>query len=110
MNASAPALTKLQGRTFGEPGDKNQLTPVCLFQLSKTVAAPFLAMGLLSALIGIILIVFGGAEARMLGIVYCTLPVGTAFLGFIMFAAITALYNLVVCRPGGIAPSTRTDS
>ena len=89
---------------------KHQLSPVCFFKLSRTVAGPYIALALLSALLGIPLILFGGEEARMLGIVYCLLPLVMAFWSLAILAGVTSLYNVLVRRLGGIRTNHGTES
>lgn len=80
---------------------KKQIARISILQSSKIVVALYAIMGLFYSLAGIPMIIFGGRELQIMGIVYCAMPLGLALFGFIFFAIAAALYNLLARWLGG---------
>jgi hypothetical protein len=59
-------------------------------------------MGFIYVLIGIPMVIFGNNQLRILGMVYCAMPILLAVLGFIFFVIFAAVYNLVAKWVGGM--------
>jgi len=81
---------------------KKQLTRISIKQSSKIAAALYVILGLLYTLIGIPMIIFGGTELRIMGIVYLFMPVIMGIIGYIFFALFCAIYNALAKKLGGI--------
>jgi hypothetical protein len=81
---------------------KKQIARVSILQSSKVVVALYFLMGFIYTLIGIPMIIFGGKDVQIMGIVYCAMPLVMAFFGFIFFVIFAALYNLFARWLGGI--------
>lgn len=71
-------------------------------QSSKITTALYVLMGFIYTLIGVPLLIFGGENLRILGIVYILMPVLMAIFGFIFFVIFAAIYNLLARWLGGI--------
>lgn len=80
---------------------KKQLTRISILQSSKIVVALYFLMGFLYVLAGVPILIFGGDHLRIMGIIYCAMPVILAILGFIFFALFAAIYNLLSNFLGG---------
>ena len=80
---------------------KKQLIRVCILQSSKIVTALYVLMGFIYTLIGIPMIIFGGDQLRVVGIVYLFMPVITAIMGFVFFVLFAAIYNVLARWLGG---------
>lgn len=81
---------------------KKQITRISILQSSKIVVALYVLMGFIYTLIGIPLIIFGGKEMLIMGIIYAAMPIVMAIVGFIFFVIFSALYNLLAKWLGGI--------
>jgi hypothetical protein len=81
---------------------KKQITRISILQSSKIATAIYVLFGLLYTLIGIPMIVFGGSQLRIIGIVYLFGPLWMGVVGFIFFVIGAALYNLLASFLGGI--------
>ena len=81
---------------------KKQLTKISIKQSSKIAAALYVVIGLLYTLIGIPMIIFGGEELKVMGIVYLLMPVIMGIFGYIFFAIFCAIYNALARKLGGI--------
>ncbi len=81
---------------------KKQIVRISILQSGKIVAVLYGLFGLIYTLIGIPMIIFGEDKTRVIGIVYCFMPVLAVVLGFVFFAAFAAIYNLLTPRLGGI--------
>ena len=81
---------------------KKQLIRISVLQSSKIVTALYVLMGFIYTLIGIPMIVFGGAELKIMGIVYLIMPVILGLVGFIFFVIFAAIYNCIAKQLGGV--------
>jgi hypothetical protein len=66
------------------------------------MTALYCLLGFLYTLIGIAMIIFGGAQMRIVGIIYCFGPVFMGVLGFVFFVIFAALYNGLAKWLGGV--------
>ncbi len=80
---------------------KKQLTKISIMQSSKIATALYVIMGLIYTLIGIPMIIFGGDELKVVGIIYLFMPIIMGVLGFIFFAIFCAIYNALSKKLGG---------
>jgi ABC-type polysaccharide/polyol phosphate export permease len=87
---------------------KKQIARISILQSSKIVTALYTLMGFLYTLIGIPMIIFGGKQLQIMGIVYCAMPIIIAIFGFIFFSIFAALYNLLAGWLGGIEVEVKT--
>jgi hypothetical protein len=81
---------------------KKQVTRFSILQSSKIVTALYFLLGFIYTLIGIPMIVFGGTQVRIIGVIYLLMPVLMAILGFIFFVIFAAIYNYLAGWLGGI--------
>lgn len=81
---------------------KKQLIRISILQSSKIMAALYVLLGFLYTLIGIPMIVFGDEKLRIMGMVYCAMPILMGVLGFIFFVIFAAVYNLLAKWLGGV--------
>jgi len=81
---------------------KRQLTRISILQSSKIITALYAILGLVYSLIGVPMILLGGDELRIIGVIYLIMPVFMAIFGFIGFVIFAALYNLMAGVLGGI--------
>lgn len=65
-------------------------------------------MGLIYTLFGVPMIIFGGKEMRIMGIVYAAMPVVMGVFGFIFFAVFAFCYNLLAKWLGGVEVEVST--
>ena len=61
----------------------------------------YVVLGLIYTLIGIPMVVFGGKQTHIIGIVYLFMPIVMAICGFIFFVISSAVYNLLAKWLGG---------
>jgi len=80
---------------------KKQLIRISILQSSKIMTALYVLMGFIYTLIGIPMIIFGGKQVRIIGIIYLLMPVFMGIIGFVFFALFAALYNLLAKWFGG---------
>ncbi len=81
---------------------KKQITRISILQSSKILVALYVLFGFIYTLIGIPLIMFGGKETMIMGIIYTAMPVIMGIFGFIFFALFAAIYNLLAKWLGGV--------
>ncbi len=81
---------------------KKQIARISVLQSSKIVVALYILMGLLYTLIGIPMLMFGGEDMRIMGIVYIGMPLIMGVFGWLFFAIFAALYNLLAKWLGGV--------
>ena len=81
---------------------KKQITRISILQSSKIVTILYFLIGCIYVLIGIPMIIFGNDQIRIMGIVYCAMPILMAIIGFIGFVTCTAAYNLIAQWVGGV--------
>jgi len=81
---------------------KKQITRISILQSSKILVALYVLFGFIYTLIGIPLIIFGGKEMMIMGVIYAAMPVLMAIFGFIFFALFAAIYNLLAKWLGGV--------
>ncbi len=81
---------------------KKQITRISILQSSKILVALYVLFGFVYTLIGIPLIMFGGKETMIMGIIYAAMPVIMGIFGFIFFALFAAVYNLLAKWLGGV--------
>jgi hypothetical protein len=81
---------------------KKQLIRISVLQSSKVMTALYVLMGFIYTLIGIPMIMFGGEQLRMIGLIYVLMPVILGIVGFIFFVIFAALYNLLAKWLGGL--------
>lgn len=58
-------------------------------------------MGLFYTLIGIPMLIFGGAEMKVMSIIYLLMPIIMGIFGYIFFAIFSAIYNKLAQKLGG---------
>ncbi len=81
---------------------KKQITRISILQSSKILVALYVLFGFVYTLIGIPLIIFGGKEMMIMGVIYAAMPVLMGIFGFIFFALFAAIYNLLAKWLGGV--------
>jgi hypothetical protein len=81
---------------------KKQITRISILQSSKILVALYVLFGFVYTLIGIPLIIFGGKEMMIMGVIYAAMPVLMGIFGFIFFALFAAVYNLLAKWLGGV--------
>ncbi len=81
---------------------KKQVTRISILQSSKIVTALYVLMGFIYTLIGIPMMIFGGTQARLIGIFYTLAPIFIAIFGFVFFVIFAAIYNYLAQWLGGI--------
>lgn len=81
---------------------KKQIIRVSILQSSKIVTILYFLLGFIYLLIGVPMIIFGNAQLRIMGIIYCGMPILMAVIGFICFVICAALYNLLAQWVGGM--------
>ena len=80
---------------------KKQLIRISILQSSKIMTALYVLMGCIYTLIGIPMLVFGGKQLQMMGIVYILMPVIMGVFGFVFFVIFAAVYNGLAKWLGG---------
>jgi hypothetical protein len=65
------------------------------------MTALYVLMGFIYTLIGIPMLIFGGKQLQLMGIVYILMPVIMGVFGFIFFAIFAAVYNGLAKWLGG---------
>ena len=80
---------------------KKQLIRISVLQSSKIMTALYVLVGVVYALIGVPMILFGGKQFQTIGIIYVLMPAIMAILGFIFFVIFAALYNFLAKWLGG---------
>lgn len=81
---------------------KKQITRISILQSSKIIVALYVLFGFIYTLIGIPLIIFGGKDMMIMGVIYAAMPLIMGILGFIFFALFAAIYNLLAKWLGGV--------
>ena len=81
---------------------KKQVIRVSILQSSKIVTILYFLLGFIYLLIGVPMIIFGNNQLRIMGIIYCAMPILMAFIGFICFVICAAVYNLLAQWLGGM--------
>ncbi len=81
---------------------KKQVIRISVLQSSKIMTALYVLTGFLYTLIGIPMIILGGEQIRIIGIVYLFMPVIIGVVGFVFFVIFAALYNLLATWLGGV--------
>lgn len=81
---------------------KKQIIRVSILQSSKIVTILYFLLGFIYLLIGVPMIIFGSDQLRILGLIYCAMPILMAIIGFICFVICAALYNLLAQWVGGM--------
>jgi len=71
------------------------------------MTAMYVLMGFIYTLIGIPMIVFGGAPLRIMGVIYLFMPVIMGTVGFIFFVIFAAIYNFLAKQFGGFEVEVR---
>ena len=80
---------------------KKQIVRISILQSSKITTILYFFIGFIYVLIGIPMIIFGNDKLRIVGILYCAMPIIMAIIGFIGFVIFAALYNLIAKWVGG---------
>lgn len=80
---------------------KKQLIRISILQSSKILTVLYILMGFLYTLIGIPMLIFGGQQLHIMGIVYICMPILMGVLGFVFFVIFAAIYNLLASWLGG---------
>jgi hypothetical protein len=80
---------------------KKQLARISILQSSKIMTALYVLMGFIYTLIGVPMIIFGGDQLRVMGILYIAMPVIMGVFGFIFFVIFAAVYNGLAKFLGG---------
>jgi hypothetical protein len=80
---------------------KKQITRISVLQSSKVATVLYFLVGFIYTLIGIPMIIFGGKQIQVMGIVYLFMPLLMAIFGFVCFVIFAALYNLLAKLLGG---------
>jgi hypothetical protein len=81
---------------------KKQIIRVSILQSSKIITILYFLLGFIYLLIGVPMIIFGGDQFRIMGIIYCAMPILMAVIGFVCFVIFAAFYNLLAKWVGGI--------
>ena len=81
---------------------KKQVIRISILQSSKIATALYFIMGFIYTLIGIPMILFGGNQLKIMGVIYLLMPVILAIIGFIFFVIFAAIYNALAQWLGGI--------
>ena len=81
---------------------RKQIVSISILQSSKIATILYFLLGLVYLLIGVPMIVLGNDKTRIIGIVYCAMPILLAVIGFLCFAIFAALYNLIAKWVGGM--------
>ena len=81
---------------------KKQLIRISILQSSKIMTALYVLMGFLYSLAGIPMIIFGGQQMKIIGIIYLFGPIFAGILGFVFFVIFAAIYNGLAKWLGGI--------
>jgi hypothetical protein len=81
---------------------KKQIVRISILQSSKVTTILYFIIGFLYVLIGIPMIIFGNDQVRIMGIVYCFMPLLMGIFGFIFFVIFAALYNVIASWVGGM--------
>lgn len=87
---------------------KKRITRISVFQSSKVVTILYVVLGFIYTLIGVPLVVFGSPQYKIMGLVYCFMPLIMAVFGFLLFLLFAALYNLVARWVGGFEVEVTT--
>ncbi len=80
---------------------KKRVARISILQSAKTAAVFYALLGLLYTIFGIPMVMFGGEQYKVMGIVYICMPILLAIFGFIFFVIASAIYNLVARWIGG---------
>jgi hypothetical protein len=80
---------------------RKQLVRISVLQSSKIMTALYVLMGFLYTLAGIPMMIFGGKQIRILGVIYLFGPIFADIFGFIFFVIFAAIYNLLAKWLGG---------
>lgn len=80
---------------------KRQLIRISILQSSKIVTALYALLGVLYSVAGVLMIVLGGEQLFVIGVIYMSMPVLMAIIGFIGFVIFAALYNWLASILGG---------
>ena len=59
-------------------------------------------MGFIYTLIGIPLVVFGGTQFKIMGVIYIFMPIIMGVIGFLCIVIFGAIYNALAKRLGGV--------
>lgn len=81
---------------------KKQIVRISILQSSKITTILYFLLGLIYLLIGVPMIIFGNDQIRIMGIVYCAMPIVMGVIGFVFFVIFAALYNLIAKWVGGM--------
>ncbi len=81
---------------------KKQISRISILQSSKIATILYFLMGFIYTLIGIPMIIFGNDQLRIMGIIYCAMPIFMGIIGFIFFVIFAGLYNLIAKWVGGM--------
>lgn len=81
---------------------KKQVIRVSILQSSKIITILYFLLGLLYLLVGVPMIIFGNDQLRIIGTIYCAMPILMAVIGFVCFVICAAVYNLLAKRLGGM--------
>jgi len=87
---------------------KKQITRISILQSSKIIVALYVLMGFIYTLIGVPILIFGGKEMQIMGIIYAAMPIVMAIFGFIFFAIFSLIYNLLAKWLGGVEVEVTT--
>jgi hypothetical protein len=81
---------------------KKQIVRISILQSSKIATILYFLLGFIYVLIGVPMIIFGNNQFRIMGMIYCAMPILMAGIGFICFVIFAALYNLIAQWVGGM--------
>jgi hypothetical protein len=81
---------------------KYRISNVSVGQTAKVVAVLYAILGTIVALFGCAMLLFGGPEARSVGVMYLLSPIINAVAGLISGALGAWVYNIVAKKIGGI--------
>ena len=62
----------------------------------------YFLLGFIYLLIGVPMVIFGNDQLRIMGMIYCAMPILMAAIGFICFVICAAVYNLLAQWLGGM--------
>lgn len=81
---------------------KKQIRKISIIQTSKVVALIYAFFSLLHFTVGLFMTAFCSGEDRMIGIFFMSAPIMMAIGGFVMTVVMSAIYNFIASKAGGI--------
>lgn len=81
---------------------KYQISRISILQSSKVVVCLYGLIGMLYFLVGLGILIFGGAQLFAAAVFYMLMPVLMVIFGFLLWCLFAWLYNVVAKMVGGI--------